>query len=59
MSNQDANARKQDDLPTYLGLEAHGDQMLWMSGEIVQPVQPLDHLIKVSPPVLNYIIQQR
>jgi hypothetical protein len=47
--NQDANARKQDDLPTYLGPEAHGDQMLWMSGEIVQPVQPVDHLIKVSP----------
>jgi len=45
--------------PTYLGPEAHGDQMLWMSGEIVQPVKLVDHLIRVFPPMLNYVIQQR
>jgi len=29
-----------------------------MSGEIVQPMQPIYHLIKVPPLVLNYAIQQ-
>ena len=45
--------------PTYLGPEAHGDQVLKMLGEIIQPMQPTDHLIKVSPPMLNYVTQQR
>jgi hypothetical protein len=30
-----------------------------MLGEVIQPVQPFDYLIKVSPPVLNHIIRQR
>jgi hypothetical protein len=48
-----------NDLPTHLGPEAVEVKTLKMSGEIVQPMQPTDHLIKVSPHVLNYVIQQR
>jgi len=59
MNKQDENERKQDDIPTYLGPEAHGDQMFWMSGEIIQLVQPTGHLIKVSPTMPNYVIHQR
>jgi hypothetical protein len=59
MRNRYENSRKRYDLPTYLGPKAHGDQMLWMLGEIIQPMQPIYHLIKVSPSVLNYVIQQR
>jgi hypothetical protein len=49
----------QDDLPTYLGPWGPEDQVIVMSGEVIQPVQPIDHLIKVSPPVLDYVKQQR
>jgi hypothetical protein len=59
MIKQDENESMQDDLPTYIGPKAHGDQMLWMPGEIVQPMQLADDVIKVSSPMLNYIIQQR
>jgi hypothetical protein len=46
---------KANDLPTYLGLP-HEGQVLKMSGEIIQPVQPpTHHLIKVSPLVLNHV----
>jgi hypothetical protein len=47
---------------TYLltwGLGALKITCWMMSGEVIQPVQPFDHLIKVSPPVLNHVIQQR
>jgi hypothetical protein len=30
-----------------------------MSGEVIQPMKPPDNLIKVSPPVLNHVKQQR
>jgi hypothetical protein len=43
--------RNQDDLPTYLGSWDPKDQVLKVLGKIVQPVQPFDHLIKVSPQV--------
>ena len=47
---------------TYLltwGLGALKITCWMMSSEVIQPVQPFDHLIKVSPPLLNHIIQQR
>jgi hypothetical protein len=50
--------RKANDLSTYLGPKACGNQVLEMSGEIIQPMKPIDRLIKVSPPVINYVIQK-
>jgi len=55
-----ANARKQ---MTYLltwGPRPVEIKCLVILGEIIQPVQPpSQHLINVSSPVLNYVIQQR
>jgi hypothetical protein len=59
MSNQDANAGNQNDLPTYLGPWDPKDQVSKVSGEIVQPVQPPDHRMKIFPPMLNHVKQQR
>jgi hypothetical protein len=47
---------------TYLltwGLVNLKNRVLQLSGEVIKPVQPVDHPIKVSPPVLNYVKKQR
>jgi hypothetical protein len=60
MGKKDANARKQDDLATYLGPMAHGGWVLRPLSEIIQSMQPTSHhFIKVYPPVLNHVLQQR
>jgi hypothetical protein len=50
------DARKQDDLPTYLGSWDPEDQVSKVSGEIVQP---LDHRTKTFPLVLNHVKKER
>jgi hypothetical protein len=51
---------KTNDLPTYPGPRGLENEVMKMSGEFIQPVQPPSHhFIKVSPPVLNYVIQQK
>ena len=50
------DARKQYDLPTYLGSWDPEDQVSKVSGEIIQP---LDHWMKTFPHVLNHVKQQR
>jgi hypothetical protein len=58
MRNQDANA---GNIMTYIltwGLGALKIMCWMMSGEVIQIVQPFDHLIKLSPHVLNHVKQQ-
>jgi hypothetical protein len=53
------DARKKDDLPTYLGSWDPEDQVPKVSGEIIQPVQPTDHRMKTFPYVLNHVKQKK
>ena len=50
---------KEKDVYQIMQVLKNENQKLEMLGEVVQPEQPTNHPIKLSPPMLNYVIQQR
>ena len=58
MRNEDENVMNQFNYLLTQGLVSLKITFWMISGEFIQLVQPFYHLIKVSPLVLNHIIQQ-
>jgi hypothetical protein len=58
MSKKNQDARKKDDLPTYLWSWDPEDQVPKVYGEIIQLVQPPDDRTKAFTPMLNHVKQQ-